>query len=448
MAGFNFRQYRDRYIQNANQGGEPLNEAAQKYGVRIVEADVGDGETYWRAIGVHHLLPEENMSQHNVFMEAVDEQGNRLKNPLPQVGWTWEGRQPHENAPPVTLDKGDNEPAGNVIMWAGQILAVWMLGAKSDRVEGLRSTHPDEPLPDGRLLNTYGHHSFYVVFQRTRKVSAVTGLITGRLERGQGQTVRLIRAGDNQVINQQTVGPELTFRFENLPLGVYRVDVANMNIGQSNIQLNQNNRTVNIVLAVPLPTQSVIAGRVTNGQGQTLVLLQGGNPLTQVSLSAAGNYRFDNLGAGNYSLMVQGTSVRQDNIQLNGRNSQQINLTVSQTQPDPDPDPDPPPPPPPPPSGDKVIVHYLLLGPPGAKARNLGLLLLKDFILAFSLTVGFSIEEAQQANKVTIFGDGITRADVQALRSAGVQVEILGGNIFDIETKVKERIRSGQAFGG
>ncbi len=443
MAGFNFRQYRDRYVQNANQGGERLNEAADKYGVRIVEAEVAPGDTYWRAIGVHHLLPEENMSQHNVFIEAVDEQGNRIRNPLPQVGWTWEGRQPHENAPPVRLDKGANEPAGNVIMWAGQILSVWMLGAKSDRVEGLRSTHPDEPLPDGRLLNTYGHHSFYVVFQRTQKTSAVNGLIMGRVERGEGQTVRLIR--DNQVVAQQTIGPDLAFRFEALPPGVYRVDVATMNIGQSNIHINENNRTANIVLAVPLPTESVIAGRVTNGQGKTLVLLQGGNPLAQVSLPATGEYRFDNLGAGNYSLTVQGTSVRQDNIQLNGQNSRQVNLTVPQTQPPPPP---PQPEPEPSPVTGKVIDHYLLLGPPGSRARNLGILLLKDFILAFSITVGFSVEEAKRANKVTVFGDGISRADVRAIQTAGAQVEVLGGNIFDIETRMQERIRSGQAFGG
>jgi hypothetical protein len=75
----------------------------------------------------------------------------------------------------VPLDKPDSEPAGNIAMFKGQIVSVWMNGLagdatdKSDRLENIHTNHPDEPLPDGELWNTIGHHSFYVIFQRTRK---------------------------------------------------------------------------------------------------------------------------------------------------------------------------------------------------------------------------------------------------------------------------------------
>ena len=86
---FNFQQYNTQYLLNINNNGAPINDAADKYGVKIVAAaDVADGETYWRVIGVHHLLPRENFSEHNVFLEVLDEQGVRIKKPQIWAGWT------------------------------------------------------------------------------------------------------------------------------------------------------------------------------------------------------------------------------------------------------------------------------------------------------------------------------------------------------------------------
>ena len=53
---FNHQQYNTEYVMNARDNQPPINDAAQKYGVRIVEADVADGETYWKVIGVHRPL--------------------------------------------------------------------------------------------------------------------------------------------------------------------------------------------------------------------------------------------------------------------------------------------------------------------------------------------------------------------------------------------------------
>ena len=70
---FNHQQYNTDYLLNARDNRVPINDSAQQYGVRIVEADVAEGETYWKVIGIHHLLPRENFSKHNVYVEALDE---------------------------------------------------------------------------------------------------------------------------------------------------------------------------------------------------------------------------------------------------------------------------------------------------------------------------------------------------------------------------------------
>lgn len=318
----NHKNYNARFVQNARNNTEPVN-ADAKYGVRIIKADVAEGETYWKLIGVHHLLPEENFSKHNIYIEALDEQGNRIKNPIAWVGWTWDGRRPNERADPVPLDKPDTETGGDIAIHFGQKASVWIKGLnrdandKSDRVENLHTAHPDEPLPDGRLLNTLGHHSFYLVFQRTRK---------------QGQP--------------------------------------------------PSSETPPISVTPPIPQP-----------------------------------------------------------------------------PAPPPTPQPPVPPPPPPVSPpqpqpqpgtitKTINYYLLFGPANSRGRQTNLLLAANYILTFSATVGFSVEEAKQARQVTIIGEGISSADQQALRSAGCQVEILSTDPYELEAKLAARIRAGQGFGG
>ena len=437
---FNHQQYNTTYLLNARENNEPMNDAAQKYGGRIVEADVAEGETYWKVIGIHHLLPRENFSKHNVYVEALDENGQRISNPIAWAGWTWQGRRPDERADPLPLDKPAFEAAGNVAMHFGQNVSVWIKGLgrdandKSDRVENLHTAHPDEPLPDGSLLNTLGHHSFYVVFQRTRKAGSMTdGVIQGRLERGQGQKVRLLKS--NTLVGEQRVGGNLTFKFDNLSPGVYRLEVVGTDISQDNIRIDPNNKTVNLDLAIPIPDDSVIFGQIDNGAGKTLLLIKEGNIISRFRIPTSGDYRFSDLAVGNYSLQVFETNIKQDNISLDGTNSREINLVITQ-------------PPDKPTTPDKSINHYLLLGPPSSRGRQTNLILAMDYVLAFSATVGFSIEEAKQARQVTIVGEGISAADQQAIKDSGSQVELLSGDAYDIETQLNARIQAGCAFGG
>jgi hypothetical protein len=370
-----------------------------------------------------------------VYLEALDEDGNRIKNPPGWVGWTWEGRRPHEMAHPVVLDKPDAEASGNIMLFFGQKATVWMKGVsrdgqdKSDRVENMHTAHPDEPLPDGTLLNTLGHHSFYVVFQRTRKGQvAANGIISGRVESGQGHKIRLLQTG--QVLAEQMLDSELTYKFENLSFGAYQLALVDTDISQDNINLDPVNKEQTVNLAVPPPDDSVIFGEVKNGQGKVLLLVKEGNIISRLPLPPSGQYRFENLAKGNYAILVFETSIRQDNIVLDGLNTRRLILTVPE-----------------PSEVVKSINHYLLFGPPASRGRQINFLLALDYILTFSLTVGFNVEVAKLAQQVTIIGEGISEAEKQAIKDSGSELEVLSGDAYNLEAKLNARVQAGRAFG-
>ena len=114
---------------------------------------------------VHHLTPEENQGRHHIFLDALDEAGNRQFGA--QASVTWPGGQQT-----ITVDKPLGEPGANFPLWKWQVASVEMLGLPSDRVENLHTGHPDEP---PGLNNTLFHHSFAVDFQRTVKTAAGPG---------------------------------------------------------------------------------------------------------------------------------------------------------------------------------------------------------------------------------------------------------------------------------
>ena len=153
-----------------------VNQAAA-YGVRVIPTDAPAGATYWQVTSVRHLSPQENQGRHNIFVDALDETGQRCRDLGLRIGWSWEGRRPDEPADPKPLDKPDNEPAGNVDVYKGQLLEVWLQGdgLSADHVANLHTDHDDEPGPNGETWNSRGHHSFHLIFQRARKEADTNG---------------------------------------------------------------------------------------------------------------------------------------------------------------------------------------------------------------------------------------------------------------------------------
>jgi hypothetical protein len=183
VVGFDFQRYNQEYLGRAGTSVNGDANDADKYGVRIVPAEVAPGQLYWRVIGVRHLEPAENTGKHNLYADLLDEDGKRVRDGSFQLERGWEGQRPDETAPLVRFDKGDNEPATNIPIDRNQTLWVRVAGdLPSDKVENLHTKHADEPGPNGELWNTIGHHSFYVVFQRTRHSGTTLPPVSGAID--------------------------------------------------------------------------------------------------------------------------------------------------------------------------------------------------------------------------------------------------------------------------
>jgi hypothetical protein len=86
--------------------------------------------------------------------------------------------------------------------------------------------------------------------------------------------------------------------------------------------------------------------------------------------------------------------------------------------------------------GQKHLSHYLLLPSYSSGVSDVVLNKVRPLIKKFQPTVGFSLDEAACASKVTIYPDPILFKDehINALRRAGCKVEILPESGIEIAT--------------
>ena len=156
---FDHMSYRLRWLADPD---NPSNNDAGQFGVEIHRMNNG---TTWRVLGVHHLTPSENQSKHNVYVDIVGSSHQA------SIGWTWIGRKADEANPNKPLDKPNNEPNGNVDLYPSMNAQVWINDLNmSDRVFGLRTDLPEGKGPNGEIWNSYGHHSFYILFKLTETI--------------------------------------------------------------------------------------------------------------------------------------------------------------------------------------------------------------------------------------------------------------------------------------
>lgn len=142
------------YLEN----GQALNDAAS-YGVTVEPPPSGDGLKA-AVIGVHHLSGDENRGNHHIYLDALDENGNRMNNYLVQATDKTSGQ-----IVTAVINKPENEPGGNIPMYKGQLYdGVKLLSVNNEYpsgvVNGITIDHPDE---DGG--NTLYHHSFFIVWR-------------------------------------------------------------------------------------------------------------------------------------------------------------------------------------------------------------------------------------------------------------------------------------------
>ncbi len=256
-------------------------------------------------------------------------------------------------------------------------------------------------------------------------------------------------------------------------------------------------------------TDSVIYGVIHNASGRTALLRRNGEVAASQVIGSDGvtagdgAFRFTDLGAGEYTIAVEGTSLHSDAKTLNGQDQVRVELTlviaesvisgrvhhgaartvvltedgaetarqavasdetyrftglaagsyrvaVSGTQVA---------------SGvlaldgensvtadltapaeGKRLAQYVLFGQAGQPATDANLLLAQDYLLTFGPTFGFSPTEAAEAGIVTIIADtDAVSSQVEAdLAAGGAVVQRLAGNVETVAADLANRIQRGQ----
>lgn len=151
--------------------------------------------------------------------------------------------------------------------------------------------------------------------------------ITGRVTNGAGRTI-LLRGPEGE--QSQTIAADESYRFGDLPAGVYSLAIPGSDQRRSGLEMDgSNERTANFTLPAPLLAQSAVRGQAPGGAGLT-VSLDGpdGLSLAQV-LGEDERFEFDNLPAGEYRLAVSGPGGEAtETIQLDGSHGADVTLVL------------------------------------------------------------------------------------------------------------------------
>lgn len=175
-----------------------------------------------------------------------------------------------------------------------------------------------------------------------------------------------------------------------------------------------------------------VRGRIGNTQaGARLVLKSRGRTLDAL-VASDGLYSFVNVPVGVYTLELSGTGVI--NPALNVSPNQTTTFDYPAVTPAP---------------GKKVLKHYLLFGPGAQPGTMTNLILALDYIVHFAPTVGFSVDEAMSAERVTIVGgaSAVSTQDELRLKDSGSKVARLQAiDSYALENLFQQLLASGSPF--
>lgn len=128
-----------------------------KLGVNVEEANAQPGQPYWRLIEARWANEQESGGKHHIYVEVLDENGNRIVN-QPVTVWWGEG-----NYTKGTEDKAPPDYAYNFQMYAaGNAYEVKVEGLPSDILHGAGMGDLER-----RMWGI--HTSFYLTFQKTTR---------------------------------------------------------------------------------------------------------------------------------------------------------------------------------------------------------------------------------------------------------------------------------------
>ncbi len=378
--------------------------------VSVIKANPPAGVTYWRLVKATHDPGARGRSL--IYCEVQDEKGERLVGQ--KLTLSWPGGSGHA----VTENKPTPEFAANFGIGDSYKpdhgpgpFSVSVDGLPSDRVTGMGR-------PDGHDV------IFYLTWRRSTSGPLVAkSVIRGMVVGGQaGQTV-ILRAATGEV-RQTTLDGAGAYVFRDLPAGTYTLEVAGTSVPDLQVDGTSG---LDVPLVDVRPRESVVKGTVRDAAGRPVqglkVTLTSPATRQETLTDSKGRFQFPALLAASYTVEVKGLV---QTAYVDGRNQASLEFTL------------------PPETPVKPIAQYLLFGPPQQVGTRANLLLAEDYVLAFTPTVGFSVDEALQAASVIIVGDvqAVSAETEDKLKAAGCQVTRLGGGPYAIEQAFAELLKS------
>jgi hypothetical protein len=240
------------------------------------------------------------------------------------------------------------------------------------------------------------------------------GVLRGRVVSPSGRAIEGAEVGlwrDGAGIATTHTPADGAYRFANLPAGGYSLLVAGMGEVLKDLALDGESEHRHDLLWL----SGTIAGRVLSADGkpqagQTVLLLRDGAEVMRVASGAEGAFQFAALSPGAYALSWADGVPIASGIEV----AAGVVLTQDLRLP-----------------AKKPFAHYLWFpaadeqhDPGGAMAR-LALALTWRYLRKTGATGGFSLDEAVQADQVTVVGRHLSAEDKAALQAAGCQVSRL-----------------------
>jgi hypothetical protein len=175
-----YKAYNEWAMGHFNDKGVALNQAADYWREvgdtslpkpEILPVDgLSDGDEYMAIIGLFHLTGAENGNSHNLFIDMIDRNGNRIyhfeHSPPLALRWEWDGITPEEisSVQPIIIDKPPNEPGANIgLSWNQVVYGFYINNMACDRFRGVHVRYESDGIGNDR-----GHHSHYVILQKRR----------------------------------------------------------------------------------------------------------------------------------------------------------------------------------------------------------------------------------------------------------------------------------------
>ena len=185
----------------------------------------------------------------------------------------------------------------------------------------------------------------------------------------------------------------------------------------------------------PLPPsqpRGSVRGSIGNAAAGARLVLKSPARTLDALVASDGLYSFTNVPVGAYVLELAGVGVINPALNVTANQATVFDY-----------------PPATPASAKKVLKHYLLFGPGTQPGVMTNLILALDYIVHFAPAVGFSIDEAMNAERVTIIGgtNAVSAQDEQRLRDSGsIVTRLQAADSYAMENLFQQLLASGSPF--